>query len=112
MKRLLVLIFALTVLPAFGEEIQDINMTPQNTYSGYYNKSNIHTTYPKFNTTTQNPRADLMKKRSIHEMNDTSPKLDGKTPMTYSQFPKNYDSSNMMLQQGIQNGMQNMFMGL
>ena len=41
-----------------------------------------------------------------------TPANDGKTPMTYSQFPKNYDSSNMMLQQGIQNGMQNMYMGL
>ena len=47
--------------------------------------------------------------KSVKEMGNTTPSNDGRAPMTYSQFPQNYDSSNsMMLMQG---GMQNMFMG-
>lgn len=106
--RKLVLLLALLSLPAMAE---DINMTPQNTFSGYYNKSNVRPMYPRLNSQNDS-RAELMKKKSVHDMDNITPSNDGKTPMTYSQFPKNYDSSNMMLQQGIQNGMQNMYMGL
>ncbi len=106
--RKLVLMLALLTLPAMAD---DINMTPQNTFSGYSNKSNVRPMYPRLNTPVDT-RAELMKPKSVKDMGDTSHPNDGKTPMTYSQFPKNYDSSNMMLQQGIQNGMQNMYMGL
>lgn len=106
--RKLILIIALVGLPVMAD---DINMTPQNTFSGYYGKSAIRTTYPRLNSASD-PRAELMKKRSVHEMGNINPSNNNKTPMTYSQFPKNYDSSNMLLQQGIQNGMQNMYMGL
>lgn len=103
-----VFLLALITLPAIADEI---NMTPQNTFSGYYNKSTARPMYPRLNSPAD-PRAELMKKKSVHDMGNTTPTLDGKTPMTYNQFPKNYDSSNMMLQQGIQQGMQNMYMGL
>lgn len=101
----LVMLFALPVMA------DDINMTPQNTFSGYYNKSTVRPIYPHLNSQNAS-RAELMKKKSIHDMGDINPVNNVKTPMTYDQFPKNYDSSNMMLQQGIQNGMQNMYMGL
>lgn len=106
--RKLILLLALIALPAMAE---DINMTPQNTYSGYYNRSTVRPMYPRLNTPADR-RAELMKPKSVTEMGNITPANDGKTPMTYSQFPKNYDSSNMMIQQGIQNGMQNMYMGL
>jgi hypothetical protein len=106
--RKLVCLLALICLPAMAE---DVNMTPQNTYSGYYNQSLMRTTYPRLSTPTD-AKAEIMKKKSVLEMGDTTPANDGTTPMTYSQFPQNYDSSNMMIQQGIQQGMQNMYMGL
>ena len=50
-----------------------------------------------------------MRPKSVREMGASSTYNDGRSPMTYDQYPKNYDSSNsMMLMQG---GMQNMFMG-
>lgn len=99
---------ALISLPAMA---QDINMTPQNTYSGYYNKSNVRPMYPRLNTPVDR-RAEFMKPKSVTEMGNITPANDGKSPMTYNQFPQNYDSSNMMIQQRMQNGMQNMYMGL
>lgn len=107
MRKIFILL-TLFALPAMADEV---NMTPQDTFSGYYNKSTVRPMYPRLNSPAD-PRAELMKKKSVHDMNNITPANDGKTPMTYSQFPKNYDSSNMMLQQGIQNGMQNMYMGL
>lgn len=106
--RKLVLLLVLIGLPVMADEV---NMTPQGAFSGYNNKSTVRPMYPRLNS-QNDPRAELMRKKSVHEMGDITPANDGKTPMTYGQFPKNYDSSNMMLQQGIQNGMQNMYMGL
>lgn len=105
--RKLVLLLALIGLPVMADEV---NMTPQNTFSGYYNKSSVRPMYPRLNS-QNDTKAEIMKKKSIHEMGDITPANDGKTPMTYGQFPQNYDSSNMMLQQRIQNGLQNMYMG-
>ena len=107
-KRFILLIGILSVLPAYA----DVNMTPQTTFSGYYNKSYNSSFYkPNYERTT-NSREEIMKRKSVTEMENTTPKLDGKTSMTYGQFPQHYDSSNMLHMQGIQNGMQNMFMGL
>ncbi len=106
--RKFIFILALLALPAMAD---DVNMTPQNTFSGYYNKSTVRPMYPHLNSQNDS-RAELMKKKSIYEMGDINPANNARTPMTYNQFPKNYDSSNMMLQQGIQNGIQNMYMGL
>lgn len=108
MKKLFLVLGLLMVLPAMADEV---NMTPQNTFSGYYNKSNVKPMYPHLNSVSD-PRAEYMKKKSVHDMGDINPANNANTPMTYSQFPQNYDSSNMMLQQGIRNGMQNMFMGM
>lgn len=100
--------FLLIALPAMAD---DINMTPQNTYSGYYSRPLVRQMYPNLNKSTDT-RAEFMKPKSVTEMGDINFSNDGKTPMTYNQFPKNYDSSNMMIQQGIYNGIQNMYMGL
>lgn len=103
------LIFCLyTFLPSFADEI---NLTPQKTFSGL--KNIARPTYPQLNrpqySFEQTERDNIMKAKSVHEMGDITPGKD--MPMTYGQFPQNYDSSNMMLMQGIQNGMQNMYMG-
>ena len=55
---------------------------------------------------------DIMGPKSVRQMGDITPSTNKQTPMTYSQFPQYMDSSNsMMMMQGIQGGMQNMFMG-
>jgi hypothetical protein len=106
MKRFIVAMIIFTTIPAFAD---DINMTSQNNFSGYYNKSNIRTTYPRLNVTTSTTnQSEVMKPKSVLDMGDYTPSNDGKTPMTYSQFPQHYDSSNMIYTQG---NMQNMYMG-
>lgn len=97
------------LLPAFADEI---NMTPQDTFSGANNKG-IRSAFPKLNTTNMtnivDTREDFMKPKSVRQMGEISSENNKKTPMTYGEFPQNYDSSNsMMLMQG---GMNNMFMG-
>ena len=55
---------------------------------------------------------DIMKPKSVKQMGNITPSNDRQAPMTYNQFPQYMDSSNsMMMMQGIQGGMQNMFMG-
>jgi hypothetical protein len=104
MKKFVFAIFLISIgLSSFAD---DINMTPQNSYSGYYNKSAIKTSYPTSKQLETSQKADFMKPKSVLEMGSTT--SDTKTPMTYNQFPQNYDSSNMMLMQGIQNGLQNL----
>ncbi len=104
----------LVISPAFAEEI---NMTPHSTFSGAF-----HTSYPAY-PHLKKPLAaseivegqavdDIMGPKSVREMGDITPSNNRQTPMTYSQFPQYMDSSNsMMMMQGIQGGMQNMFMG-
>lgn len=112
MKKLFVaiLLFGFTVLPVLSE---DVNMTPQDTFSGYKNSENK---YPRLNSTSipvryvDNSRDEIMRPKSVREMGNISPSSNG--PMNYGQFPQYMDSSNMMMMQGIQNGMQNMYMGL
>ncbi len=109
-----IFILALLVFsaPVFAEEI---NLTPKNSFSGFNNNA-ARPKYPKLNKTLsasdlieeQNENG-IMGPKSVREMGSVTPSNDARTPMTYSQFPQNYDSSNsMMLMQG---GMQNMFMG-
>lgn len=104
----LTLIFATSTVWA-----NEINMTPQGSFSGYYNKSTYSPVKrPISQYNYQDNRANIMKAKSIHEMGDINPTNNGKSPMTYNQFPQNYDSSNsMMMMQGVQNGLQNTFMG-
>lgn len=101
-KFILLASIVLLANPIFAEEI---NMTPQNTFSGYYNRS--IRPIPQMNKTyQQDNRSQIMKAKSVMEMGNLEPRNDGKTPMNYSQFPKNYDSSNAMLLNGA--GMQNL----
>lgn len=114
-KIILSLVLLTFVLPVFSEEI---NLTPKNSFSGFNNNA-ARPKYPRLGEPVsaadiveeQNERS-IMSPKSVKEMGQITPSNDGRTPMTYSQFPQNYDSSNsMMMMRGVQNGMQNMFMG-
>lgn len=99
-------------LPVLAEEV---NLTPKNSFSGF-NNNGVRHTYPQLkrqlsatDIIEQQNENELMRPKSVREMGNLTPSNNTNAPMTYSQFPQNYDSSNsMMLMQG---GMQNMFMG-
>lgn len=100
-------------LPVFSEEI---NLTPKNSFSGFNNRG-VRPTYPQLHKeplsaadiVEEQNEQEFIRTKSVKEMGNITPRNNTSTPMTYSQFPQNYDSSNtMMLMQG---GMQNMFMG-
>lgn len=114
-------IILVSILLSFGISVfaEDINMTPYSSFSGYTNVG-VRSQYPHLKQSVSaddvleeryEKQNDFMKPLSVRRVrNVTPPSNDGKTPMKYEQFPKNYDSSNsMMLMQG---GMNNMFMGL
>ena len=105
MKKFILLTLLFTIMPAFAD---DINLTPQNKFSGYNNQSTVRPMYPQLRKmpVTTSDRTDIMRAKSVREMGDTNPVNDGKSPMTYSQFPQHYDSSNMLHSQGLQGGMQ------
>ena len=113
-KFVLVLMLLALATPVWAEEV---NLTPKNSFSGF-NNNGIRSKYPQLKKTVsasdiieeRNDNSNsIMAPKSVREMGVSSPMNNGITPMTYEQFPKNYDSSNsMMLMQG---GMQNMFMG-
>lgn len=112
MKKIILLLLALSfIAPVLADEI---NLTPKNSFSGF-NNNGIRSKYPQLQKTVsasdiiEEQNDKVISRKSVREMGPTSPVNTGSTPMTYDQFPKNYDSSNsMMLMQG---GMQNMFMG-
>lgn len=111
-KKIILLLLALSfIAPVLADEI---NLTPKNSFSGF-NNNGIRSKYPQLQKTVsasdiiEEQNDKVISRKSVREMGLTSPVNTGSTPMTYDQFPKNYDSSNsMMLMQG---GMQNMFMG-
>ena len=112
MKKIILLLLALSfIAPVLADEI---NLTPKNSFSGF-NNNGIRSKYPQLQKTVsasdiiEEQNDKVINRKSVREMGLTSPVNTGSTPMTYDQFPKNYDSSNsMMLMHG---GMQNMFMG-
>lgn len=113
MKKLILAIAILFITtPVFSEEI---NLTPKNSFSGF-NNSAAKARYPHLQKTLsasdiveEQEANSMMGPKSVREMGNITPSNNNSAPMTYSQFPQNYDSSNsMMLMQG---GMQNMFMG-
>ena len=113
MKKLIIAIAILSITtPVFSEEI---NLTPKNSFSGFNNTA-ARAKYPQLQKTLsasdiveEQEANSMMGPKSVREMGNITPSNNTSTPMTYSQFPQNYDSSNsMMLMQG---GMQNMFMG-
>lgn len=111
-KKIILLLLALSfIAPVLADEI---NLTPKNSFSGF-NNNGIRSKYPQLQKTVsasdiiEEQNDKVISRKSVREMGLTSPVNTGSTPMTYDQFPKNYDSSNsMMLMQG---GIQNMFMG-
>ena len=109
-KIILVLMLLAIVTPVFAEEI---NLTPKNSFSGF-NNNGVRSKYPQLKQTVSatdilEAQSDsVMSPKSVREMGTVQPTNNGRTPMTYDQFPQNYDSSNsMMLMRG---GMQNMSM--
>ncbi len=112
-KKVLLILLLLTA-PVLADEI---NMTPQNTFSGF-NNNGVRRSCPKLNSkqpansfTIEDSRSEIMKPKSVREMGEINPSNDGKSPMTYGQFPRNLDSSNMLPMSEVQGGMQNMFTG-
>ena len=109
---LVLLISIAQVLAETESSVQNINMTPKSTFSGYNNNS-ARNIYPSlYGKNSSDSRADFMKPKSIKELSSTRDlSTDTSAPMTYQQFPQNVDSSNMLHMQGLQNGIQNMYMG-
>lgn len=101
MKRFLTLVAVIVMLPVFADEI---NMTPQSTFSGYQSTP-IHTKYPKLKTYNAPDRSQIMKARSVKDFTYTQQDNSQMNP-----FQQRIDSSDMMHMQGIQNGIQNMYM--
>ena len=113
MKKLIIAIAILSITtPVFSEEI---NLTPKNSFSGFNNTA-TRAKYPQLQKTLsasdiveEQEANSMMGPKSVREMGNITPSNNTSAPMTNSQFPQNYDSSNsIMLMQG---GMQNMFMG-
>lgn len=111
-KFILVATMMVLTIPAFADEI---NLTPKNTFSGF-NNSGVRHNYPQLNKTLsasdvveEQSENEIMRPKSVKEMGNITPSTNKSAPMTYSQFPQNYDSSNSMMM--MQGGMQNMFMG-
>ena len=111
-KIILGLLLVSFAMPVFSEEI---NLTPKNSFSGF-NNNGVRPKYPQFRQSVsaadiveEENENSFMKPKSVKQMGSITPSNDGRAPMTYSQFPQNYDSSNSMMM--MQGGMQNMFMG-
>lgn len=116
MKRFLVLCVLLCGSLSVMAEDLDINLTPRNTFSGYSNSS-MKTEYPhlnsvnhQYNTVLEQQRKQWMKPTSVKSMNVNQEVKDNSVYL--NRFPDSYDSSDMMRIQQIQNGVQNMYMGL
>ena len=113
MKKLIIAIAILSITtPVFSEEI---NLTPKNSFSGFNNTAarakhpQLQKTLSASDIVEEQEVNSMMGPKSVREMGNITPSNNTSAPMTYSQFPQNYDSSNsMMIMQG---GMQNMFMG-
>lgn len=118
MKKILVLsVLLLGSLPVMAEDL-NINLTPRSSFSGYSSKP-MKTEYPhlnsatyQYNTVLEQQRKQWMKPTSVRSMGDITPRNDGYTPMSQNQVPQRMDSSDMMHVQQMQQGMQNMYMGL
>jgi len=118
-KNVLLICALFTIVPCMAETdllySENVNMTPQSTFSGYTNSTS---SYPKFRksdiyrtySTQTQQRAEIMKAKSVRDINSYSRKNDETSPMTFNKFPQNRDSSDMMHLQQINNGVQNMFM--
>ena len=118
MKKILVLcVLLLSSLSVMADDL-NINLTPKSSFSGYSN-SQMKTQYPhlnsanyQYNTVLEQQRKQWMKPTSVRSMGDITPRNDGYTTMAPSQVPQKMDSSDMMHIQQMQQGMQNMYMGL
>ena len=117
MKKILVICVLLTGLSVWADE-SGINLTPRSSFSGYSDKS-MKTEYPhlnsvnyQYNTVLEQQRKQWMKPTSVRSMGYTETRNIERMPVSPNQLPQHIDSSDMMHVQQIQQGMQNMYMGL
>ena len=107
-------------MPVMAEEVQSskllydggINMTPQSSFSGY-TKTDLRAKYPHLNNnyysnTYEQKRSQILKSKSVRDMGNYSDFVRQDASMT--PFTQKMDSSDMMHINGIQNGIQNMYM--
>jgi len=125
MKKFLLVLSLLVVMPAFADSNndllyrEDVNMTPQRTFSGYTNSNQSRTKYPQLNgrnfysSSYEQQKAQMMKPKSVKEINSSNyvdTPTTSRPPMTFSQFPQTMTNEDMMHVNAIQNGVQNMYM--
>ena len=109
MKRFIILAAILMVsMPVLAQD-DEINMTPFGTFSGY-KRTPVKTQYPRLNQSFyETERAQLMKARSVKDLGSSIDVKPMQSPMEQIQRQR-MDSSDMMHINGIQNGIQNMYM--
>lgn len=125
MKKVLFLLLTLTIMPVYAAESGDllykdeVNMTPQRTFSGYTKSNESQTKYPQlskrnfYSPSYEQQKAQMMKPKSVKDISGYSnyaSKTDSQSPMTFNQFPQSMTNEDMMHVNAIQNGVQNMYM--
>ena len=99
MKKLIIAIAILSITtPVFSEEI---NLTPKNSFSGFNNTA-ARAKYPQLQKTLsasdiveEQEANSMMGPKSVREMGNITPSNNTSAPMTYSQFPQNYESKKL-----------------
>lgn len=109
MKRFIILTAILMVaMPVLAQD-DEINMTPYSAFSGY-KRTTVKTQYPRLNQSFYaTERTQLMKPRSVKDLGNSIEVETMRSPMEQIQRQR-MDSSDMMHINGIQNGIQNMYM--
>lgn len=109
MKRFIILTAILMLAAPVLADEDNINMTPYGTFSGY-KKTSVKSQYPKFNHSLfDTERTQLMKPKSVKDLGNSIEVETMRSPMDKIQRQR-MDSSDMMHINGIQNGIQNMYM--
>ena len=110
MKRFIILTAILMLAAPVLADEDNINMTPYGTFSGYKRSSTVQTKFPRLNHSLYDTeRNQLMKPRSVKDLGSSIEVETMRSPMDKIQRQR-MDSSDMMHINGIQNGIQNMYM--
>ncbi len=118
MKNIIIVLALFCVsLPVLSDELlyntTGINMTPQSAFSGY--KSNdLRSKYPHLNsnnyysTSYEQQRSQIMRAKSVKDVSNYENYNNSKSSL--EEFSRRMDDNDMMRINGLQNGIQNMFM--
>ena len=110
MKRFIILTAILMLAAPVLADEDNINMTPYSTFSGYKRSSTVQPKYPRLEYSLYNTeRTQLMKPKSVKDLGRSIDTETMVSPMEKIQRQR-MDSSDMMHINGIQNGIQNMYM--